>query len=316
MISDKSDLVVKSNRLIEASYRLTLVEQRIVLAAIVEARESQTGLRDSHVSLEARRFCALFGMHQDNVYNQLKEALETLYKRSITVRDVHPETGKERVTSMRWISSHSYIDGAGTVQLRFAPEVVPYVTRLEKEFTSYRLARIGSMSSPNAIRLYELLLQYVSIGSREIEVEAFKTLLGLEGKYAKFSMLQKFVIDPSVEQINEVSDIQVDWKPRKTGRKFSHLSFTMRFKQPPKIAEPEPEPEPEPESEAPSEEAPKAGEPKAERGQASADGYLGFVLSNLKMSESEFAAASSPGESIKESFERIKRERREDLGFE
>ena len=34
----KTDLVVKSNRLIEASYRLTLNEQRIILYAICRCR--------------------------------------------------------------------------------------------------------------------------------------------------------------------------------------------------------------------------------------------------------------------------------------
>lgn len=230
MISDKTDLIVKSNRLIEASYRLTLVEQRMILAAIVEARESQTGLADSHVSLEARRFCELFGMRQDSVYGQLKEALDALYQRSVTIEDVDPVSGKPRVSSFRWISSKSYISGAGTVQLRFSQEVVPYITRLEKEFTSYRLERIGAMSSPNAIRVYELLLQYAKLGERTLETEELKRLLGLEGKYTKFSMFQKSVIDPSVEQINEFSDIQVSWKPRKTGRKFSHLVFSIAYK--------------------------------------------------------------------------------------
>lgn len=116
------------------------------------------------------------------------------------------------------------------MQLRFSQEVVPYITRLEKEFTSYRLERIGAMSSPNAIRVYELLLQYAKLGERTIETEELKRLLGLEGKYTKFSMFQKSVIDPSVDQINEFSDIQVSWKPRKTGRKFSHLVFSISYK--------------------------------------------------------------------------------------
>ena len=36
----KKELVVKDNVLIEASYNLDLVEQRLILLAIIEARES------------------------------------------------------------------------------------------------------------------------------------------------------------------------------------------------------------------------------------------------------------------------------------
>ena len=39
-----ADLVVKDNALINASYNLDLVEQRLVLLAIIEARESQKGI--------------------------------------------------------------------------------------------------------------------------------------------------------------------------------------------------------------------------------------------------------------------------------
>ena len=99
MISEKTDLVVKSNRLVEASYRLGLIEQRIILAAIVEARESQTGLREGHVSLEVSRFVKLFNMRDDSAYGQLKEALDNLYQRSVTITDTHPESGKERVSA-------------------------------------------------------------------------------------------------------------------------------------------------------------------------------------------------------------------------
>jgi hypothetical protein len=38
------ELVVKDNALINASYNLDLVEQRLILLAIVEARESGRGL--------------------------------------------------------------------------------------------------------------------------------------------------------------------------------------------------------------------------------------------------------------------------------
>ena len=39
-----SDLIVKDNALMNASYNLDLVEQRLILLAIVEARESGKGI--------------------------------------------------------------------------------------------------------------------------------------------------------------------------------------------------------------------------------------------------------------------------------
>jgi len=230
----KSELVVKSNQLVEASYRLDLVEQRIILAAIVAARASQQGLGDGFVTIEASRFVAMFGMHEDSVYAQLKEALDSLFNRFIIVRDIHPESGHDRVSKVRWISTASYIDGAGAIQIRFAQDMVPYITRLEKEFTTYRLEKIGRMSSAHAVRLYELLIQYLSAKKREVEIKWLKDILQLTDEYTRISDFKKRVIDVAVSQINEHSDIKVSYTQKKTGRLITHFVFDIKSKETPK----------------------------------------------------------------------------------
>jgi plasmid replication initiation protein len=229
-MTKKSELVVKSNQLVEASYRLDLVEQRIILASIVAARESQQGLGDGFVTIEAKRFVEMFGMEEGSVYGQLKEALDTLFNRFIIVRDIHPESGHERVSKVRWISTASYIDGAGAIQIRFAQDMVPYITRLEKEFTTYRLEKIGKMSSAHAVRLYELLIQYLSAQKREIEIKWLKDTLQLNEEYTRISDFKKRVIDVSVLQINEYSDITISYEQKKTGRVITHFIFKIESK--------------------------------------------------------------------------------------
>lgn len=238
MATEKSVIVVKSNKLIEAGYRLDLIEQRIILAAIVEARETQKGLGEGFITLEAKRFAQTFGMEGGGVYGQLKEAMATLFNRFIVVRDIHPESGKERVTQMRWISSASYIDGAGAVQIRFAQDMVPYISRLETEFTSYRLEKIGHMTSAHAVRLYELLVQYLKIGRREFEVTWLKGALGITGEYKAIKDFKKWVLDVATAQINEHSDIEVSYTQRKTGRAVTHLIFAIKVKAIPKEESP------------------------------------------------------------------------------
>ena len=87
------------------------------------------------------------------------------------------------MTKTRWISTASYIDGDGEIQIIFAPLMIPYITRLESEFTTYRLEKIGHLSSVHAVRLYELLLQYLGLGRREFEILRLKETLGMEGEY-------------------------------------------------------------------------------------------------------------------------------------
>jgi plasmid replication initiation protein len=239
-MAKQKDIVVKSNRLIEASYRLSLVEQQIVLYSICRAREEQKGLgKDPSgffpnvpLTIRASDFSAMFSTGTGTVYDQLKDALTTLFSRSVTIHDVHPETGKQRVTETRWISDKSYIDGAGLIQFTFAPLVIPYITRIgeDGEFTQYRLEKIGKMSSVYAVRLYEILIQYMTAGKRSLGVDWLKGILCLTGSYSILADFKKRVLDVAVAQINEFSDIDVSYKQRKKGRVVTYFDFEIKLK--------------------------------------------------------------------------------------
>src|SRR5476651_271215 len=200
----KSELVVKSNRLIEASYRLGLNEQRIILYSICRCREEQKGLfPDLPVTITADAFAKQFPrIDKTNVYRQLKEAMDALYDRSVTIHDTDPASGHTRVKKTRWVSEAAYVDGAGNIQVIFTPEVIKYITRLEAEFTSYQLEKVGHMTSAHAVRMYELPADF-----------------------------KKWVIDASVEQINKHSDITVGYKPKKTGRAITDFVFKIKDKE-------------------------------------------------------------------------------------
>lgn len=229
MAAEKSDLVVKSNRLVEASYRLSLTEQQLVLYSICHSREEQRGLSSNEpVSVDAKAFAARFNIDPSNVYSMLKDASTALYNRQVVIHDTHPKTGKPRVVKTRWISDAAYVDGAGIVEFTFAPKMIPFITRLEAEFTSYRLEKIGHMTSVHAVRIYELLIQYLTIGRRELELGELKEMLGIAGEYKAIKDFKKYVLEIAVRQINEHSDIHVSYEQRKTGRTVTHLIFTIK----------------------------------------------------------------------------------------
>ena len=229
----KSDLVVKSNRLIEASYRLGLNEQRIILYSICRCREEQKGLfPDLPVTITADAFTKQFpSIDKTNVYRQLKEAMDALYERSVTIHDIDPASGHARVKKTRWISEGAYVDGAGNVQVTFTPEVIKYITRLETEFTSYQLEKVGNMTSAYAVRIYELLSQHRGIGNRTLNLAWLRETLGVQpGEYKLTADFKKWVIEIAVDQINKHSDLTVSYKPQKTGRAITDFVFKIKGK--------------------------------------------------------------------------------------
>jgi plasmid replication initiation protein len=236
---EKKELVVKSNRIVEASYRLTLNEQRIILYAICRCREEQKGLFPNQpVTITADLFIRQFpAIGKQHVYEQLKVAMDSLYDRSVTYYDIDPATGMERVNKTRWISRASYIDGAGRVQVVFTQDVIDHITRLETEFTSYQLEKVGNMTSSHAIRIYEMLAQYREIGTRELNLKWLRDALQIaDDEYRFTANFMDKVLDAAVKQINDHSDLTVSYKSKKTSRAITAFLFKIKEKRKTKVA--------------------------------------------------------------------------------
>ena len=232
-------LVVKDNSLINASYTLSLVEQRLILLAIIEARETGKGIdTDTFLEIHAQHYADRFHVDVKNTYAMLSEAVMTLFNRQVTYMTMDEKRNKPEKRVVRWVSGISYVEGAGIVKLRFAPEVVPLITRLEQNFTSYELMQVSNLNL-YATRLYELLVCWRSTGKTPIiEIGEFRSRIGLqEHEYKPMNNFKNRVLEPAIKQINEHTDITVKVEQYKTGRSITGFSFKFKQKQQPKSIE-------------------------------------------------------------------------------
>lgn len=229
----KMGLVVKDNSLINASYTLSLVEQRLILLAIIEARETGKGVdTETFLEIHAQHYADRFHVDVKNTYAMLSEAVMTLFNRQVTYMTVDEQRNKPEKRVIRWVSGISYVDGAGVVKLRFSPEIVPLITRLEKNFTWYELMQVANLNL-YATRLYELLVCWRSTGKTPIiEINDFRSKLGLQDQ--EYKLMHNFksrVLEPAIKQINENTDITVKVEQHKTGRSITGFSFKFKQKQ-------------------------------------------------------------------------------------
>ena len=227
------DLVVKTNRLNQAFQMLTLAELHIVQLAIVDARETGTGLSTNQpLRIDAMRYAEVFNTTRQNAYQRMKSAEDTLFNRRFSYFD-----SEGKLVKSRWIQQVRYLDDEGAIELVFTLAVVDGISRIDgatEFFTQYLLGQTANLTSVYSARLYELLIQWKSIGKTPIlELTNFREQLGIGlDEYSRIEAFKRRVLDIALKEINEHTDITATYEQHKKGRVITGFSFKFKQKKP------------------------------------------------------------------------------------
>ena len=229
-MSKDSRFVVKDNSLIDASFNLSLVEQRLMLMAIVEARELDKLTPDTPIEVKATAYRDQYKTDKSEAYKQLADATKQLFNRQFSYLDKYK--GEDCITVARWVNRASYLNDNGAVVLYMSSEVISMISRLEANFTQYLLEQVSDFKSKYSIRLYELLIKYRDVGnSKKFEIVELRSKLGLENnEYKLNAVFKRDVLDKAVKDINDNTDIQIKYDQFKEGRAISHILFKLSKK--------------------------------------------------------------------------------------
>ena len=237
-----SDLVVKTNWLNQALQNLSLLEIRIIQLAIIDARESGTGLSPNEpLTIHSKRYADVFGVQTKNAYANIKEAEDTLFKRQFTLTD---DDGKS--VKSRWVQDVKYLDNQGAIELCFTRHVVRGISRIDGAvdfFTQYLLKNTINFKSVYSVRLYELLKQWKKSDPKKMpmfELQKLRGQLGVaDDDYSRMYDFKRYVLDKAVTEINEHSDLDVSYTQRKKGRVIIGFDFKIKTKREEKNITPE-----------------------------------------------------------------------------
>lgn len=227
----KKQLVTKDNDLIGASYSLGLAEQRLIFLAIIEAREQNVFINaGKSLRIYAKSYEKQFSVEKHTSYEAMKRAVNGLYEAGFSYVKIDEASGKPITYKSRWVEKIGYADDLGCVELTFASDVIPLITRLDGCYTEYELMQVSSLQSEYAIRLYELMMQWKTVGKLpKIELQDLRNKLGVEpDQYKTMCNFKAKVLDHAIKQINDFTDITADYDQHKTGRKVT--AFTFKFK--------------------------------------------------------------------------------------
>lgn len=217
-----NNVVTKSNILIEANYKLTITEQKIVLYLVSKIRKDDDDFKT--YTLPIKQFYELLGYKGNPKYSEMKKITKNLIGKVVEIRE------EKKLKQMSWLSYVEYNESDGSVNLSFDPRLKPYLLQLKKEFTSYKLKNVMELKSGYSIRIYEILKKWQAIKEVEIPLKELREMVGATDKYQEYHNFKKRVLTTSRNEIEEKTDISFDYIEIKKGKRVAAIRFTIHSK--------------------------------------------------------------------------------------
>lgn len=225
--SPKDNLVVQSNELIEASYKMTLAEIRVFMMCLsaLDSREKIES-KKSFV-FEFNDYQSLFEGTNSNAFANLRNGVKKLYQRDVKIKLNAKETLLTRI-----VQGVVFNEEDKKIEVIFADRILPYLSQLEKNFTQYRVKYATKFNSSYSHRIYQLLIMWMGRGLnfKEVEIDDIREMLDMKDKYRQTSDFKKWVLDVALQEINEHSDIELEMLLTKRRRFFDKVQFNFHRK--------------------------------------------------------------------------------------
>lgn len=218
-----------SNALTRAAQMLSLNELRLIYLAVKKIPAGITAaqyLSNPSITITAAEFRARYGMTQDAAQKALKSSAKGLYERSVIWH-----LGDESETWTRWIWSRTKYQN-GSVSIKFTPDILPHLLKLQCHFTLLELNYVGAFKSANTVRLYHILKSWQSYGGKTLFIEDLHHQLDSNATCIKdFGQFRRHVLESSIAEINGLTGLSVSYTPIKGAQvRVVKITFTVKTK--------------------------------------------------------------------------------------
>jgi plasmid replication initiation protein len=217
--------VVVSNEFVMARLDWSIMMHRIMMVLISQI-DSQNDDVFRTQRLRVKDIAEKANLETKTIHEQAVEAVSKLVREPIELR-----TEDGSYTGVPIFAKCRYLRHRGIVTAKFNENARPHLLQLEKRFTMYRLEQAIPLSTPYAIRHYELakmIERPTRVGEKMFSEQRFRKMFRLEHKYSRFRDMVGYVVDPSVEQVNEKCDVTINYDIVRDGRTPVGLNFKVR----------------------------------------------------------------------------------------
>lgn len=231
------------NRFIfNAHYRLTANEQKIILFLASNVNLQKEDFQKQTVPVVVlEKILKQNDKKWGSLYDRMQDFASKIISKHISFPTNFEIDGRNFPGYVNWFQSISPCRNAQDevcLEFEFSNKLKPFLLHL-KEYVKLSRIDIAPMKSGFSIRIYSILKAYrdkmrkhETESSYTIEIEEFKSLLGISGKYTAFDNFRRRVLNVAKKEINENStSINIDFKGIRSARKITHIKYVIRDKE-------------------------------------------------------------------------------------
>jgi plasmid replication initiation protein len=231
-MSDKPDaaldeVVVKSNRLVQARINWTKIEHRVVAMLISQLKKGDEAFDVQRVYV--RDIIEQAGSNSEDLFNRAEEICQKLLNQKVHIRMQTPK-GKRVYRGYNCMSMCEFVEGSGFIRAKFNEDMRPFLLQLKERFTMYRLQNFMRLSSQYSMRIYELLKMREGLRFLRVSVEELREMLACEHTYSRFSDFKRRVLEAAREELKEKCDIYFTYTVEREGRTPVRVNFAIKHR--------------------------------------------------------------------------------------
>lgn len=232
--------IYKSNRLIESSYQLTTVQNRLIYMAMTKLKkiilDKNTNIEEVEIAIKSANFDMIkidvneykqiFNIKSNKIYQELESIANSLYEEEIYY--INPENHDFGRT--RWLTTCEYDKEQKGIKIEFNHKLIRDLLIFRGGYTKMSFNNfVDKLKSKHSFRIYELCRQYLPIGHRDFYIEDFKFKLRIfNTEYTQYSDLKRRVIKKAINEINKYTDLYLEFAEIEKNKKTSKVE-KIRF---------------------------------------------------------------------------------------
>lgn len=225
-VIDPNKTIKQSNRLIEAKYKLTSQEQKLVIAICSQLDKNATNF--DTIRIKVADFANFCNIKSTNKYAEVRRIVMRLLDRKLLI---HKADGGWYGT--HWLQSAEYIPAESVIEYRIDERLKPELLQLKAAYLDTAAQPLMEFKCDYSARIYFLLKKMLKIKEFEYDLDFIRERFQLSKSYQIFFNLKNKVIEPAITEINEKSDIQVEHEYIKIGRSYQKIHFIVTLKKAP-----------------------------------------------------------------------------------